>query len=89
MAAHEGAAGSAMDRSTRELLRWLGVELFAEAHLPRGWRGFRAVHRHLLGRIEELSPVQKLVAEAWSSGEAPSHVAGAARDLLSGTFVAK
>jgi N-acetylglucosaminyl-diphospho-decaprenol L-rhamnosyltransferase len=89
VAAHAGAAGSAMDRSTRTLLRWLGVELFAETHLTRGWRGFRAVHRAFLGRIAALPRLHSMVNHAWADGAPPSVVALAAREVFSNTLIAQ
>ncbi|MEX1006543.1 MAG: glycosyltransferase [Acidimicrobiia bacterium] len=82
VAAHAGAAGSEMDGGTRELLRWLGVELFAETHLACGWRVFRTVHRPLLRRVAALPSLVSIVRRAWGDGAPPSVVARAARGTL-------
>jgi N-acetylglucosaminyl-diphospho-decaprenol L-rhamnosyltransferase len=78
---HRAKSGSEMDAGTRELLRRLGVELFAELHRRTGWRPLRAVHR-LAGPPEADPDLVALVEEQWRSGAAPSAVLGAVRAHL-------
>ena len=71
-----------MATPTRELLRWLGVELFAESHARLGWRPYRAVHRTLLDRLTDVGMLGTLVREGWKSGARPSIVLASVRELF-------
>lgn len=70
---HRMSQGSPMAADDRELLRRLGVELFAAKHSLLGWRPYRAAHRLFLRR---LPAPRSLVAEeidtAWRRGLDPS-----------------
>src|SRR5205085_200966 len=68
----------------RELLRWLGIELFAETHESRWrWRAHRAVHRASLGRLGPDWPeVVDVLRPAWAAGVPPSEVARRLRPVL-------
>jgi N-acetylglucosaminyl-diphospho-decaprenol L-rhamnosyltransferase len=75
VARHQRAAGSEATPPTREILRWLGVELFAEANRWSSWRRMRAVHRRLLGRLAAGAPeLAAVVAASWRDDRPPSAV---------------
>jgi N-acetylglucosaminyl-diphospho-decaprenol L-rhamnosyltransferase len=80
VADHAGKGGSDMAAPPRELLRWLGVELFAELHAPRGWWPYRAVHRSLLPRMRGLGSLGEQVGDLWRARARPSRVLAAVRD---------
>ena len=84
VATHIGAAGSPMSMPTRELLRWLGIELFAQTHLVKGWRPFRAAHRPFLRSIQAPPELVSAVSNAWRSASAPATVCAALRPILEG-----
>ena len=84
---HAGKSGSDMAIPRRELLRWLGVELFAECHTHLGWRPYRSVHRALLGYLTDLTDLGELgdrVRAAWAAGARPSSVQAVVRESLFG-----
>jgi len=79
---HREATGGRMAPEARELLRWLGVELFAE-RTGTGWPRYRRVHRPLLAQLGDgAGPLGPLVAAAWSAGATPLEVQRAAAALL-------
>lgn len=79
---HAGAAASDMGRPARELLRWLGIEAFAEHFAIGGWRPYRAVHRPFLGSIGADDRLVASVDAAWRAGTAPRAVLRALRPEL-------
>jgi N-acetylglucosaminyl-diphospho-decaprenol L-rhamnosyltransferase len=79
---HEAATGSRMSAGNRELLRWVGIELFLESH-GTGWRLARLAHRSLLGAMRGRAPeLAALLAREWRQGHPPTTVAAAVRDRL-------
>ncbi len=82
VATHAGAAGSAMGSSTRELLRWVGLELFVERFARSGWWLYRAVHRRFLDSLAARPELHAAVVDAWAAGERPTEVAQRLRPLL-------
>jgi GT2 family glycosyltransferase len=79
---HASKGGSEMSAPRRELLRWLGVELFAESHSRIGWTPYRAVHRLLMVRLRDVGTLGELVTSAWATGVRPSDVLQEVRRLL-------
>jgi N-acetylglucosaminyl-diphospho-decaprenol L-rhamnosyltransferase len=79
---HAGAAGASLGRPTRELLRWLGVEFFAERFALASWRPFRAAHRPFLRHLDAEPALVDAVADAWGAGLPPSEVLAAVRPSL-------
>jgi GT2 family glycosyltransferase len=82
VADHAGASGSSMGAATRELLRWVGLELFVRRFARTGWRPYRAVHRALLGSLDATPELQRAVGDAWARGAHPDEVAHAIRARL-------
>lgn len=82
---HEGGASSPMPGSDRELLRWVGVELFIALHRPYAWPAFRLVHLPgLIANRGQRSPLRDLVASHWLRANSPVQVAYEVRRLLAG-----
>ncbi len=73
VASHDQASGAPTSSSWRQVLRFVGVELFLELHRPQSWRAFRRVHRTALPRVPG-SPLHRLVADSWRRGESPIEV---------------
>jgi len=57
---HASGTGSPLDSVEREVLRWIGIELFAEKS-GHDWRPYRSIHRPLLSLAP--APVAPLVEE--------------------------
>lgn len=69
---HHMGKGSPAAPADREILRWLGVELFAAKHSASGWRPYRAIHRRCLPRVAgEGSSLAGAVRAAWDDGLDP------------------
>lgn len=82
VAHHDAASGSDATRGTRELLRWIGVELFTEKHAYGSWRLMRRVHRPLLGRLVGVPPaLLENVADMWSRAATPEETSASVRLL--------
>lgn len=80
---HTGAEGSRMSTADREVMRWLGVELFAQLHEGPRWRLHRRVHRVLLPlAMRRRASVAPLVAALWRSGCPPVEVQRELRQYL-------
>ena len=88
LAHHDAAAGSRATMGTRELLRWIGIELFAEIHAYGSWRLMRLVHRALLGRLVGVPPLlHSNVADMWARSATPEETSASVRLLAaSGDF---
>lgn len=83
VARHDVSTGSPTGAGRRELLRWLGVELFAESSWPAGtWRALRAVHRPLLRHVAGAERLVEPVAASWRAGATPSEVLAGLRPQL-------
>ena len=76
---HRGGQSSPVAAPTREVLRWMGVELFAERFARLGWRPYRAVHSLAL-RTYPPEPVAGRIHDLWDRGLRPSAVAAAIRE---------
>jgi N-acetylglucosaminyl-diphospho-decaprenol L-rhamnosyltransferase len=82
VAAHDSATGSNATRGTRELLRWVGVELFSQKHSYGSWQRMRRVHRPLIGRLAGVRPtLVDLVADLWSRSATPEETSVAVSTL--------
>jgi len=79
---HRRATGSSLDSGSREVLRWIGVELFAAKHRPSGWVPYRHVHRRLVGRVRAAPALVDLVDDGFRRGAAPDELLGDIRELL-------
>ncbi len=79
---HASSTGSPLASVRREVLRWLGVELFAQKNLA-GWRSFRLAHRLVapLARSGAQDLVQA-VEEQWRRGSEPASVLAELRPRL-------
>jgi GT2 family glycosyltransferase len=84
IALHDRSTGSPMSRGKREILRWLGVELFAQTHLRTGWKPYRIIHRRLLSRVDVRSEVGACIADAWRQQLPPSDVMALVTPVLQG-----
>jgi NTP pyrophosphatase (non-canonical NTP hydrolase) len=71
-----------MSVTRRELLRWLGVELFAELHGRAPWQAYRLIHRMARRRLRETGELGTWVDERWRRGDRPSTVLAAVREHL-------
>jgi N-acetylglucosaminyl-diphospho-decaprenol L-rhamnosyltransferase len=80
-ATHARGAGSRLDPGSRELLRRLGVELFAARYGRTGWRPYRVVHRRWAAPSER-SELQELVEDGFRRDVAPRELLHAVRDGL-------
>jgi N-acetylglucosaminyl-diphospho-decaprenol L-rhamnosyltransferase len=82
VAHHDAATGGTATRGTRELLRWVGVELFAETHSYSSWRRMRQVHRHLIERLGNVRPsLLGTVSDMWSRSATPAETSQVVRLL--------
>lgn len=76
-------AGSPASSARRELLRWLGVELFAERH-GQGWRRLRAVHLPFFNALARDEPeLAARMRPGYRGWRPPSAVMTPVRSLLS------
>jgi len=80
---HQGKSSGGMEPGPREILRCVGVELFAQKHRRTGWRVYRALHevgiRRLVASGEGLASD---VAALWRTGLDPISVAAEIRERL-------
>lgn len=80
---HAGAAGSDASPVRRELLRRLGIQLFAELHAREGWRPWRAVHRLVPLRAEARdAELAVSIERCWACDRTPAETLGVVRRLL-------
>lgn len=75
---HQVGTSSPTSQLTREVLRWVGVEVFAARFSRWGWRPFRMVHR-VVARSYPSSPLLTDVLSLWRTGADPDAVAAALR----------
>lgn len=73
-ALHQSGTGSPMGVARRELLRWVGVELFLYVHGAR-WRAMRLVHRTALPLFRSHDPEMVAVLSRLLQGASPVDVA--------------
>lgn len=86
---HRMGTGSPLEAAKREILRWLGVELFSQVH--RGhWLPLRLVHRAALTLLrQEGGRLADGVGPLWRQGLRPVEVSARLRPgLASGTLLA-
>ncbi len=88
VADHLWGRSSPLDGARREILRWLGVELFAELH-GKSWRAMRAAHRVVLPTIgRHCAPLAAEVGVLWKGRCKPSETLGSLRpQLVSGALL--
>jgi hypothetical protein len=80
---HHMGTGSPVGAAPREILRWLGVELFAETFLPGRWPMFRLAHRPFLAMFQgEAGDLGHRVGVLWREGLPPSDVLARLRGFL-------
>jgi N-acetylglucosaminyl-diphospho-decaprenol L-rhamnosyltransferase len=80
---HASATGSPLALPTRELLRWVGIELYFESFSPRWWPWVRRIHRRNLDPLRsEVGELATDVGRLWERGATPSEVALQIRPLL-------
>lgn len=80
---HDASTGSPLQATQRELLRWLGVELFAQKHWS-DWHHLRASHRTLLPFASRLAPtLAAAIRSRWSQHLDPLTVMRQLRPALS------
>ena len=80
---HATSTGSPLGTAQRELLRWLGVELFAETFTPMTWRRMRLAHHLLLPAFAPACPeLARRVAACWAADKCPSQVLVELRPFL-------
>lgn len=78
---HTAGTGSPLDGFQREVLRWVGVELFAEKRAA-AWLPYRHLHRWLLSSAPiPPSPLMREVRARWDEGATPSATSEAVRAL--------
>lgn len=69
---HASGTGSPLDAVQREVLRWVGVELFAEK-TGADWRRYRRLHQPLLRMVPPPAPsIVCQVRACWDAGASPS-----------------
>ena len=78
---HRIGTSSPTSALSREVLRWVGVEVFASRFTRTGWRPFRIVHR-AVARAYPPSPLLAEVRSLWRRGAAPDDVAAALRSKV-------
>lgn len=82
---HDEATGGRMAATDREILRWLGVELFAERTEGVSWSTFRHVHRSLMPMLDRGdATIGESVRRAWDRGAPPLEVQREVRSRLAG-----
>lgn len=80
---HDEATGGRMAAADREMLRWLGVELFAERTQDEDWPAYRRAHRMLLPMLARRGgTLSGPVREAWERGALPSTVQREVRAIM-------
>lgn len=83
---HTAGTGSPLDGFQREVLRWVGVELFAEKR-ALAWRPYRHIHRWLFSLASlPLSPLMVEVRARWDAGATPSVTSEAVRAVARHDF---
>jgi GT2 family glycosyltransferase len=79
---HARGGGSPATAPQREVLRWVGVELFQFLH-GGSWRAMRVVHRRAIHRLAgDAAILVKAVSGLWDAGKPPDEVAVQLRPLL-------
>lgn len=73
---HDAGSGSDAGAVRREVLRWVGAELFALRHQGWRWRPMRLVHRLAIRWIDPSDPIVGVVRSRWRRGDWPDAVAG-------------
>jgi GT2 family glycosyltransferase len=76
---HERGRGSPASRQTRELLRFAGIQLFAQLHYGSRWRLFRAIHQRGLSSVDPANEIGALLRHEWSSDHDPTATSRALR----------
>ena len=80
---HAGAAGSDASPVRRELLRRLGIQLFAQLHAREGWRPWRAVHRLVPLRVDDRdAELAVSIERCWERDRTPAETLAAVRPVL-------
>ncbi len=83
VAVHGFAAGSPMASPSREVLRWLGIELFAQKFWRHGTGALRSVHRWGLRAMGPAAgDLGDEVGRLWADGESPARVLDRLRPTL-------
>jgi len=78
---HASGTGSPLDGVQREVLRWVGVELFAEK-TGADWRRYRRFHQPLLRVLPSPAPAMvRHVRACWDAGDSPSDTSDCIRSL--------
>lgn len=86
---HDEATGGRMATADRELLRWLGVELFAERNEDEDWPAYRRAHRLLLPMLaRQGGTLCGPVRQAWERGASPSAVQREVRAIMGAAHAA-
>lgn len=86
---HDEGTGGRMAAADRELLRWLGVELFAERTQDEDWPAYRRAHRLLLPMLaRQGGTLSGPVRQAWERGASPSAVQGEVRAIMGAVHAA-
>lgn len=81
---HAAKGGSPMSATTREMLRWVGVELFEETR-GGAWRAYRLVHLPPLAFARRAGGLlAEVLLERWARRQRPSTVAAAVVELMRG-----
>lgn len=78
---HRVGTSSPTSKLQREVLRWVGVEIFAARHSRWGWRSFRAVHRLLAGSYPSSALLEE-VNSLWRAGATPLAVGATLRSKI-------
>jgi len=80
--AHAAKGGSPMSATNREMLRWVGVELFEETR-GGAWRAYRLVHLPPLVFARRAGGLLgEVLSERWARRQRPSTVATAVVELM-------
>jgi N-acetylglucosaminyl-diphospho-decaprenol L-rhamnosyltransferase len=83
---HLGAQGSSSTPTTREVLRRVGVQLFAATHYASGWEWFRRLHLPMVRALAANdSPIGSFLLDQWQRNHPPREVSATlAEELRSG-----
>lgn len=76
---HQRGGGSPASRQTRELLRFAGIQLFAQLHGIGSWKQFRSIHRRALRAVGPGNKIAELLEKTWSAGSDPTSTSRAIR----------
>lgn len=86
VARHDVSTGSPLAADRREILRWLGVELFLQKFEPQGLRLVRLVHRASLTALGRAWPEVALpLSTAWRQSATPAECLDRIRPVLTGS----